>query len=154
MNSEKVRNIFEDAKTLGISFIVIAGGEPLVRRDILDITKDFPEIIFLIFTNGLLVDDSIVKKLNRQKNTIPVFSLEGNEQETDNRRGTGVYRAVRNNMEKMKQKDIFFGVSLTLTGNNFNSITDEHFIQELIEQRCKLFFFPNTARPRKGPKSW
>jgi len=42
---------------LGISFMVIAGGEPLVRQEILDITRDFPEIIFLVFTNGLLINE-------------------------------------------------------------------------------------------------
>jgi 2-iminoacetate synthase ThiH len=47
LNESKLREIMEEARELGISFILLAGGEPLVRPEILKITKDFPEIIFL-----------------------------------------------------------------------------------------------------------
>jgi len=57
MEEDKLRSIIAEAKELGISFMVIAGGEPLVRQEILDITRDFPEIIFLVFTNGLLINE-------------------------------------------------------------------------------------------------
>jgi hypothetical protein len=33
---------------------MIAGGEPLMRPEILDISGDFPEITFLVFSNGRL----------------------------------------------------------------------------------------------------
>ncbi|MCJ7472934.1 MAG: radical SAM protein, partial [Actinobacteria bacterium] len=56
LSDERMKGIISEAKELGFSFIVLAGGEPLVRPEILDITASFPEIIFLLFTNGLLVD--------------------------------------------------------------------------------------------------
>jgi MoaA/NifB/PqqE/SkfB family radical SAM enzyme len=68
MSEKKLRSIIVEAKELGISFIVIGGGEPLVRREILDIVHDFPEIIFLVFTNGLLIDEELSAKLKTQKN--------------------------------------------------------------------------------------
>ena len=49
-----------EAKDLGVSFFVIAGGEPFLRPVLLDIMKEYPEIIFLVFTNGTLIDDKII----------------------------------------------------------------------------------------------
>jgi len=95
MSEEKLKNIIAEAKDLGISFIVIGGGEPLLRREIVEITKKFPEIIFLVFTNGLLIDDDLLMNLKRQSNFVPVISLEGFEEDTDGRRGKGVYERLQ-----------------------------------------------------------
>jgi MoaA/NifB/PqqE/SkfB family radical SAM enzyme len=43
-----VRGIVAEANELGISFFVIAGGEPLTRPEIVDIARDFPHIVFLL----------------------------------------------------------------------------------------------------------
>jgi MoaA/NifB/PqqE/SkfB family radical SAM enzyme len=131
MSVAKIRSIFSEAKELGISFIVLAGGEPLVRREILDITKDYPEIICLIFTNGMLIDDNFLTKLEGQRNFIPVISLEGWEEDTNGRRGKGVYEHLQNIIEKIKSIGLFWGVSLTVTRSNLITITDHHFISSL-----------------------
>ena len=57
MSDERIERLVDEAKELGISFIVLAGGEPLMRPNILDISKKTPEIMFLMFTNGLLLND-------------------------------------------------------------------------------------------------
>ena len=40
----------------------------IVRQEILDITGDFPEIIFLVFTNGLLINEEILAKVKGKRN--------------------------------------------------------------------------------------
>ena len=70
ISSEKLRSIIHEAKELGVSFFVIAGGEPFLRPEILDITKDFPQIIFLIFTNGILIESNEIDTLKKQKNIL------------------------------------------------------------------------------------
>ena len=76
VSSSKIENhpIIEKCKELGISFMVLGGGEPLVRSSIIDITSEFPEIIFLVFTNGLLIDEEWLAKLKKQPNFVPVKS--------------------------------------------------------------------------------
>ena len=95
MDTAKLKSIVTEAKELGISFIMIAGGEPMIRPEIVDITKDFPEITFLVFTNGLLITDEVAERLAKQRNFIPVLSLEGHEEDTDGRRGKGVYQRLQ-----------------------------------------------------------
>ncbi len=80
MEEDKVRSIFSEAKELGVSIALLLGGEPLVRKDILNITQDFPEITFLLFTNGMLIDEDLLRKLKEQKNVVPIISLEGHRE--------------------------------------------------------------------------
>ncbi|MFC2145643.1 radical SAM protein, partial [Actinomycetota bacterium] len=146
--------IISEAKELGISFIVLAGGEPLIRPEILDITGNFPEIIFLIFTNGLLIKGEELLKLKQQKNVVPIISLEGYEKDTDERRGTGVYEVLQRIIEKLKGKRAFFGVSLTVTKYNFDTIINQQFIKKLTHIGCKIFFLPEYTAIRGGTEDW
>ena len=154
MSDEKVKRVITEARDLGISFIVLAGGEPLVRSSILDITGEFPEIIFLVFTNGLLLDDVWLAKLKKQPNFVPVISLEGYEDDTDGRRGQGVYERLLKIVKKIKSWGIFWSVSLTVTRSNFDSVTDDKYIKALVELGCKLFFFLEYTPIQEGTEDW
>ena len=67
MSDERIERLVDEAKELGISFIVLAGGEPLMRPNILDISKQTPEIMFLMFTNGLLLNEQVLNECFKQK---------------------------------------------------------------------------------------
>jgi len=141
MDAKKLRSIIAEANELGISFIVIAGGEPLTRPEILDITQAFPKITFLVFTNGLLITDETSKRLAKQRNFVPVLSIEGREEETDERRGIGIYQRLQRTIENLQRQSIFWSVSLTITRDNYSTVTDEKFVKYLVDHGCKLFFF-------------
>lgn len=150
MNEEMLSSILEEARELGISIIFIAGGEPLIREDLLKITEKYSDIIFLIFSNGLLIDDELVGVLKKQKHIIPIISLEGYEDETDERRGLGIFERLIKIIEAMKRKKIFFGISLTVTRNNFNSIFSDNYIEQFINSGCKIFFFVEYIPVQEG----
>jgi MoaA/NifB/PqqE/SkfB family radical SAM enzyme len=154
MDAAKMRSILAEAKELGISFVMIAGGEPLVRPEILDITSDFPEIAFLMFTNGTLLTEEIADRLARQRNFVPVISLEGHEEDTDGRRGKGVYPRLLGVVGKLKRRNVFWSVSLTVTGHNFDVLTDEGFIKELVNEGCKLVFFVEYTPVSEDTADW
>jgi MoaA/NifB/PqqE/SkfB family radical SAM enzyme len=141
VKNEKWLEIFREASELGISFIMIAGGEPLIKKELLKVIKKFPEIIFLLFTNGQLINEEIIRDFKEQKNLFPAISLEGTKLETDSRRGEGVYDRVQEVMCRFGSKRIPFGVSMTISKNNFNVLTDDAFIKDLIDKGCKFFFF-------------
>lgn len=154
MSNAKIRAIIEEARELGISFFVLAGGEPFVRPELLDITGDFPEIIFLVVTNGLLIDEELLKRLKKQKNVIPLISLEGYEHDTDERRGRGVYEYLQRIISRLKSDSIFFGTSLTITRSNFDTLTSCDFIQNLITAGCKFFLFLEYTPVKEGTEDW
>ena len=154
MNSEKMRSVIQETKDLGISFMVLAGGEPFVRQEILDITKGFPEITFLIFTNGLMINDKLLAKLKKQKNIVPVISLEGYREDTDMRRGKGVYDKLKSIIDSLKKNNIFYSVSITISKQTFDDIFDEEFVMGLVDLGCKLFFFVEYTPIKEGTEDW
>jgi len=150
MSGEMFDSILDEARELGISIIFIAGGEPLIRKDLLKITEKYPDIIFLLFSNGLLVNNEVVEVLKKQKHVIPIISLEGYEYETDKRRGLGIFERLMQIIEAMKNKKVFFGISLTVTRNNFKVIFNDEYIKQFVNLGCKIFFFVEYIPVRKG----
>jgi MoaA/NifB/PqqE/SkfB family radical SAM enzyme len=154
LSAVKLREIIAEADALGVSFFVIAGGEPLTRPEILDITRDFPHIIFLLVTNGLLLDGALIARLAGQQNMVPTLSLEGNQAETDERRGHGVHQGLQRKMEELKAAGIFFSISLTVTRANFGTVTERRFVQSAVASGCRLFFFLEYTPIREGTEDW
>jgi len=150
LTDEKWADLFAQAQELGVSVIMLAGGEPLMRPGILDVTRKFPGIIFPLFTNGLLLDDAVVARFRGQPQVIPVVSIEGWEPETDKRRGGGVFESVAAAAEKLRAAGLFFGVSLTVTRRNFDVITAEGLVQALIGNGCSLFIFVEYTPAEPG----
>lgn len=141
VSSQRFREILSEARDLGISLFLIAGGEPLVKREFLEIASDYPEIIFPVFTNAMLIDDNYVEFFKKNPHIIPVISLEGREDETDQRRGDGVWDNFQKIKERFKTENIFWGISLTATRNNFDLISSDDYTKQLLAKGCSLFFF-------------
>jgi MoaA/NifB/PqqE/SkfB family radical SAM enzyme len=141
MSRNEINMLFDEASEIGISIILTAGGEPFTRIDLLDIIGDHPNIIFPVFTNGLLIDKETAEKISKHKNLIPVLSIEGLERHTDERRGEGVFDAINRVIPLLKQQNIFWGVSITVTRENFDLITDNSFLTKLVSFGGRLFFF-------------
>ena len=150
MTAGDFRRLFEESRELGISIILLAGGEPFTRPDVIEAAGEFPDIIFPVFTNGLLLDDRMLIEIKRKRNIIPVVSLEGGREETDGRRGGGVHGAISGIMERLGNSKKLYGVSITVTTSNLGSVTDPVFIGELVNKRCKLFFFVEYIPVKEG----
>jgi len=154
ISEERLKRAIGEAKELGISFIVLGGGEPLMRPSILEVPSDYPDIMFLLFTNGLLIDDVILKKMKEERNVVPLISLEGYQTDTDERRGKGVYEMLQRTISTLKGNDLFWGTSLTMTKNNFDEVTDESFVKKLVDAGCKLFMLVEYTPVKAGTENW
>lgn len=154
LSTADLRRVIGEADELGVSFVIIAGGEPLMRPEIVDIVGSFPRIIFLLVTNGLLLGPQLIKRLRRQLNTVPVLSIEGNQEETDDRRGMGVHARLRERMRQLKSAGVFFSLSFTINRMNFDTVTDEAFITEAIDAGCGFFLFLEYTAIREGTEGW
>jgi len=123
-------------------------------RSIVDIAREHPRVIFLLITNGLLLDEALIAKLTRLRNVVPVLSIEGNQAETDERRGRGVHDRLREKMEQLRQAGIFFSLSMTVTRSNFETVTDTEFLENAVQAGCKLFFHMEYTPIRAGTEEW
>lgn len=129
--------IFQEATELGVGFILLAGGEPLMRLDVIKEAGKYRKILFPIFTNGTLLTQEVIELLDNNRNLIPILSLEGKEESTDNRRGHGTYQNLLENMKKLKTKGILFAASVTVTTNNLQETVSQDFVQTLAREGCK-----------------
>ncbi|WNY24025.1 GTP 3',8-cyclase [Methanimicrococcus hongohii] len=153
MTSKEWKNIFSQADDLGISIILLAGGEPMVRKDILETAAEFPKILFPIFTNGTMIDEEAIDFFDKNRNLIPVLSIEGKKEETNLRRGEGVYEKVEESVKKMTEKGLFFGFSITLTNENIHATTSIEFVSELESNGCSAIFYVEYVPAQKGSES-
>jgi MoaA/NifB/PqqE/SkfB family radical SAM enzyme len=154
LSDARLGSIVAEADDLGVSFFVVAGGEPLMRPEILSIAGHFPQVLFLLITNGVLLDGQTVDRLVRLRNVVPLLSLEGTATETDERRGEGTYRRLMDVMRQLKKEGLFFGCSLTLTMRNFSTVLDEGYIRGLIEAGCRFFLFLDYTPAEAGTEGW
>ncbi|MCM1543422.1 MAG: radical SAM protein, partial [Blautia sp.] len=153
LTSEEWLSIFREADEIGISYILLAGGEPLLRRDIIEAAGKMQNIIFPIFTNGTYMDGKYFKLFDQCRNLIPVMSIEGGKEETDLRRGEGIYEKLISNMDSLHEKGLLFGVSVTVTTENVREAVSADFLDSLADRGCKLViyveFVPVTEESRE-----
>ncbi|MFR4878484.1 MAG: radical SAM protein [Ruthenibacterium lactatiformans] len=124
---DEIDNIIQQGKALGIYMYIYTGGEPLVRKkDIIRLCEKHSDCVFLCFTNATLIDEAFADEMLRVKNFVPAISLEGFEDATDSRRGTGVYQKVIDAIGLLRRKKLLYGISACYTCN-FDSITSEAF---------------------------
>jgi len=141
LSPDQWHTIFSDAAELGVSFCLLAGGEPLTRRDLLESAATIEDIIFPVFTNGTLIGALYTDFFKRHLNMIPVISLEGELTATDGRRGKGVFQRALLSMEMLQKEKLFFGTSITVTTENYLEVTSEEFLSHLASLGCKLVFY-------------
>jgi len=145
-------HIFGQAEELGISFILLAGGEPLLRRDLIEAAAGHTPIIFPIFTNGTLIDAEYTNVFDENRNLVPVISIEGGIEETDARRGSGTYTSILASMDRLRTGKILFGASVTITTENLAEVTSAAFLDLLRDRGCRLVFYIEYTAIDHGSK--
>jgi MoaA/NifB/PqqE/SkfB family radical SAM enzyme len=138
---QRFERLTGEAAEIGTNIILLAGGEPLLRQDILETASRSKETIFPVFTNGTLLNSDSVRFFKKNRNLVPVLSIEGDRQRTNDRRGLGLYASVISAAEVLRRNKMFFGLSITLTRDNFDQVTDPAYLQQYHKLGCRLFFF-------------
>lgn len=141
LTDEEWQNVFDEAEELGISFILLAGGEPMLRRGVIEAAGKKRNILFPIFTNGTYLDEKYLELFDKCRNLIPVMSIEGSRELTDERRGAGIYDRLIANMDEIKKRGLIFGASVTVTTRNYREVTSQAFLDSLAEKGCKVVIF-------------
>lgn len=150
MDADQWGNIFDQAARLGVVFILLAGGEPFLRRDILELAGAYPNVIFPIFTNGTMLDQETIEFLDSHRNLIPILSIEGNAKETDGRRGIGTHAQIEAAMAALKERKILFGASITVTRENMALVTRKGFFETLEEKGCGVSLYIEYVPAEEG----
>lgn len=141
LSDEDWLKVFDEADDLGVSFILLAGGEPLLRKGVIEAAGKKQNILFPIFTNGTYMADKYFDMFDKNRNLVPIMSIEGEKEATDNRRGEGVYDKLVSNMDELNKRGLIYGSSVTVTTENLKDVSSEKFISMLSDKGCKAVIF-------------
>lgn len=141
---EKLDNIFTEAKHLGVMDVMMSGGEPLMRKDeVLSLAAKHNKLTFTLFTNGTLIDKEFADALVNTPNIGVLLSIEGFREETDFRRGDGIYNKVLEAMALLKERDLGFGFSVCYHSKNFDVVCSDRFLDFMREKGAWIGWFFN-----------
>jgi MoaA/NifB/PqqE/SkfB family radical SAM enzyme len=146
-----VNRVLNEAKSMGIFFFVISGGEPNAWPHLVEMLEMHPDAIFQIYTNGTLIDDRRADDFARLGNALPCISVEGFEKETDERRGKGTFRKISDAMDRLKERGVIFGFSATATRQNNEFIVSDEFVDFYVDKGIYIGWYFNYIPIGKKP---
>ncbi len=103
---------FLDLHKSGIRFIMLVGGEPALRKDVLMLADRVFPFVYVI-TNGTI-------KIQKEFDHILFVSLEGRQEKNDSIRGNGVFSKVMKNYSGDKR----VAINMTINMDNYKELED------------------------------
>mgnify|MGYP003881832321 CR=1 FL=1 len=118
--------VLEDAFENGVEHINYTGGEPILRRDILDILEATVEIGLTtsLFTNSTLVNDTVASRISRLE--IPIYtSLDAPCKSLfEEIRGVGSWDKTMHGIKTLKSHGVYLHINMTVTRLNYIVTSD------------------------------
>ena len=132
LSYDTLDDIISQAKKLGLRDILMSGGEPLLRKDdILKLCRKHRDTSFACFTNATLIDEAFADEIAAVGNLNMLISIEGTREETDFRRGDGVYDKALHAMDILRERDIGFAFSACYHAKNYETISSDEFLGDM-----------------------
>ena len=153
LDFETVDRVINEAKELGTSFFTILGGEPFIWKDLFRMLEVHAGAYFQIYTNGSLIDKEKAGRLSELGNAAVHMSVEGFEEETDARRGKGVYKKIMRAMDYLREAGVLMGFSVDVTRNNVDTVTSDEFIDLMVEKGAYIGWYFLSMPVGKRPST-
>ncbi len=140
---EAFDRMIEEAKSMGIYFFVITGGEPYIYDHMFEIFEKHSDCYFQTYTSGVTLAerDGDVERLARLGNVLPCISIEGFEEQTDRRRGKGHFKRVEKAMARLKAAGVPFGFSGTVTRENNEMLLSDELVDYYVGMGCRVGYY-------------
>jgi len=119
---EDAKKIIDDLSDFGVPVLLFSGGEPLLRKDIIELIRYAVKkgIRTVLSTNGTLISEEIAERLKDAGISYVGISLDGLEEVNDRFRGVkGAFKKAMEGIENCKKKGIKVGIRFTM--NRFNA---------------------------------
>ena len=134
LTEEDVESIISQGEDIGSRFYVMLGGEPFVWRPLLDVAERHPQSVFMVFSNGTMINDRLADRIVEVGNVSVVISIEGSRESTDLRRGAGTYDRVMAAFDRLRERGAIIGYSCVATAYNIEEIVSDEFADLMVEK--------------------
>jgi radical SAM protein with 4Fe4S-binding SPASM domain len=149
MSTDQVRSVLDEITEAGCLFLLITGGEPLIRKDFPEVYQHAKEngLLVTVFTNGTLITDQILElfaDFPPQKVEISLYGVTAatHEKITD---VSGSYERSMQNIQKLLDAKIPVGLKTILMTHNQHEYFE---IENLAQELGVKFRFDPVITPR------
>jgi heme d1 biosynthesis radical SAM protein NirJ len=121
LSTAQVFDVMDDLKAFRVPVLILSGGEPLMRRDIFEISARAKAMRFYVglSSNGTLVDAAMADRIREIGYDYVGISLDGIGETHDRfRRKQGAYEEALNGLRLLRDRGIKVGVRFTVTEDN------------------------------------
>lgn len=154
LSTADVFRVMEDLKEFGVPVLILSGGEPLMRRDIFEISERAKAMRFYVglSSNGTLVDAAMADRIRGVGYDYVGISLDGIGETHDRfRRKQGAYREALNGLRLLRDRGIKVGVRFTMTEDNATELPQ---LLDLVEREgFPKFYLSHLVYAGRGNKS-
>lgn len=122
LSFDEAKKLIDQLSAFNVEFLGLLGGEPLLRSDIFEIIRYAKKksLAVGLGTNGTLITEDIVKKLNSIDLNLCFVSVDGLEEINDNIRGKGAFKKAINGIKWLKKYSVPTGLRMTLMQSNIS----------------------------------
>ncbi|MGO8691423.1 MAG: radical SAM/SPASM domain-containing protein [Thermoguttaceae bacterium] len=138
---EDVEAVIAAGKRQGAYFYTLLGGEPMLYPPLWSLVRRHADCYFQIITNGMFLDEENVRQIRAAGNVTPLVSLDGGEQNNDDRRGDGVFQTVLDGLARLRRQKILFGVATTVTAANLDEVLGDGYVRDLIGRGAMYLWY-------------
>ncbi len=127
LSTDEVYAVMDDLRAFGVPVLILSGGEPLLRPDILDISRRAKAMGFYVglSTNGTLIDETRIDDIAAIGYDYVGISIDGLRETHDRfRRRLGAFDESMRAIRLCREAGIKVGMRFTLTMDNAHELPD------------------------------
>lgn len=139
LTTEEALDLCDQIARLGLRWVTLSGGEPLIRNDITELVKRLSDqgVSVNMITNGLLLDRAMAERLKESGIATLAISIDGTREIHDEIRKKGAFDNARKSFQYMTELGIKSGVVTTITNKNIDILGELK--EELIRMGVKTW---------------
>ena len=154
LSTAEICSVMDDLKAFRVPVLILSGGEPLMRRDIFDISLRAKSLGFYVglSTNGTLIDTALADKIRDIGYDYVGISLDGIGPTHDRfRRKAGAFVAALDGLRLLRDRGVKVGVRFTMTADNSAELPA---LLDLVEnEQFPKFYLSHLVYAGRGNKN-
>ncbi len=154
LTTGEVFDVMDDLKAFRVPVLILSGGEPLMRRDIFEISERAKAMRFYVglSSNGTLIDAGLADRIRDIGYDYVGISLDGIGATHDRFRGrAGAYDEALGGLRLLRDRGIKVGVRFTMTEDNAAELPR---LLDLVEQEgFPKFYLSHLVYAGRGNKN-